>query len=179
MEKDLYAWLWEEAYPAMLDTMVEEFHSGSYPEGQPWNVLDAEMVKQMWLEFSDTGDVTNRTGLETARALVLNNVLRLYVNTEVAGHTARRAEDVVEDYEIGDLDAFVSWAIDTPEGDWRISDYGLDKLLDIAVKLKHAATPGRMVMYIDHILHVTHMRSDLASWFIEGGRDTLNCLAES
>ena len=173
-----YSWFWEEAYPKERADMVAEFNAGV--PTQYWPVLSAEEVRKTWREFTGSGSVANKLSLEAMRVLVLRNVVRLYINTEIAGHTERRPLDVLEDENIEEakLDEFVSWAIDTESGAWRISDYGLDKLVTIAVKLQAATTPGRIVMYIDAILNVTHQRSDLAALFIEGGINTLNLMAE-
>lgn len=171
-----FAWLWEEAYDAELDAMVAEYTSGAYP-AQPWPVLPATEVEQIWCEFSDTGDVADHAKLDTLRELTLRNIVRLQINIELAGHTPRPPKDVVENHDIPDVDAFTDWAISTEEGAMRISDYAMPKLLDLAAKLKTATTAGRKVMYLDGVLHTAHQRSELSGWFIEGGLATLNRLA--
>lgn len=169
-----FEWVWETAYPTELALMISEFNSGV--PTQPWPLLPATEIPQIWREFTGTGTVGNIARLDELRDLVLRNVVRLYINTELAGHTGRNPEDVIEGEGI-ELEPFVSWAVDTESGAWRISDYGMDKLLGIAAKLRMAVTPGRKVMYMDAILNVTHQRSDLAAWFIEGGISTLNEMA--
>jgi len=158
-----------------LVQMVAEYQSGL--PTQPWPVLPADAVKQIWLEFSNTGTTQNLQQLEEFRILVMRNISRLYVNTVIAGHTEMHPEHFLEDTGITDIDGFVSWAIDTEDGHWRISDYGLPKLMTIMGKLHTAATPGRKIMYIDAVLNVVHQRSDLAGLFIEGGIATLVELA--
>ena len=44
-------------------------------------------------------------------------------------------------------------------------------------QLRKAKTPEEKIVIIDQILNVAHQRSDLASWFIEGGSYSLSKLS--
>jgi hypothetical protein len=65
---------------------------------------------------------------------------------------------------------------DDEKGNWRISDYGLDKIGRYVVALLEEENYNKKLAWIDCILNVAHQRSDLASWFVEGGRKTLSFL---
>jgi len=64
-------------------------------------------------------------------------------------------------------------------GTWLISDYGLDKMEAIALQLlKNNLSPEEKLLLADQMLNVVHQRSDLAGWFVDGGRRTLDNLSE-
>ncbi|KKL61340.1 hypothetical protein LCGC14_2196320, partial [marine sediment metagenome] len=54
-------------------------------------------------------------------------------------------------------------------GSWPISDCALERLVPLALDLIGGASPDELIMVIDEVLSVAHERSDLASWFFEGG----------
>lgn len=66
---------------------------------------------------------------------------------------------------------------DKKTGQWRISDYALDKLYSLANDLLKTSSSDEKLVIIDTILSVTHQRSDLAALFIEGGQQSLNMLS--
>lgn len=59
----------------------------------------------------------------------------------------------------------------------ELSDYGLRPLQNLATELYGENDPNEKVVIIDKMLNVVHQRSDLASWFIQGGIDTLSALS--
>jgi len=58
-----------------------------------------------------------------------------------------------------------------------ISDYGLNPLLTLLGKLLRSEVAEESLVIIDKMLNVVHMRSDIASWFVEGGSDALSSLS--
>jgi hypothetical protein len=58
-----------------------------------------------------------------------------------------------------------------------ISDYGLQPLLTLNSQLVRAVKPEDKVVVIDKMLNIIHQRSDIASWFVEGGSRSLNQLS--
>lgn len=76
---------------------------------------------------------------------------------------------------------FFDYYMNDPEGKMGgfISDYGLQPLLDLLVQLLRSTDDRETVMLIDRMLNVVHQRSDIASWFVEGGSHALAQLSGS
>lgn len=172
-------WLWHEKYPEIQERVGLEYGSNQYPR-QPWAIFPAARLKKIWRESAE-GFIRDEKGLQHLADLVIENTLRLHINTELAGHSSSDprdcAEAILDIANNDELEKFVDWCIETPEGGWRISDYGLDKLLRQAVAIRGAVDPFAILVEIDKALNIAHQRSDLASWFIEGGSHTLSELS--
>ena len=76
----------------------------------------------------------------------------------------------------GYIEDFFDWTVDA-DGTWIMSDYGLKPLYEFLYELKNAKSPEEKLVAIDKMLNVAHQRSDLASWFVEGGSRALNQLS--
>lgn len=68
---------------------------------------------------------------------------------------------------------YTYYSIDS-EGNDIMSDYGTDPLVKLAFQLAREDEAEKKVVIIDKMLNVVHQRSDLASWFIEGGSAALS-----
>jgi hypothetical protein len=66
---------------------------------------------------------------------------------------------------------------DPKEGQAYISDYGMQPLLTLVGELRREIKPEDKLITIDKMLNVVHPRSDMASWFIEGGSHALSQLS--
>lgn len=64
-------------------------------------------------------------------------------------------------------------------GQLLLSDFGLPKLLDLAVEIIPQQEPTEIIITINKILDVTHPRSDLAELFIHGGSDSLDDISNN
>lgn len=158
--------------------MVAEYNSGRYALA-PWRVVPAARLTRIWESAAELGFVRDEKGLDQICGRMIENYMRLSVNTTIAGHAnSNMDEELSECFDTEEeREAFVHWAIDTDKG-WRISDYGLDKLFIICAALKEATEPMEKLLLVDMALNITHQRSDLASWFVEGGTWTLSRIAE-
>ena len=58
-----------------------------------------------------------------------------------------------------------------------ISDYGLRPLQELVSDLMRADTAEKELVIVDKMLNVVHMRSDIASWFVQGGSTALSSLS--
>lgn len=75
-------------------------------------------------------------------------------------------------------DKFLEYYVEDPEsGQAYISDFALDKLMDLTFKLYREKKPENKVVIIDQILNVVHQRSDIAGWFVQGGSKSLSTLS--
>lgn len=162
----------------MLAVMIEEFRSGS--DRAPWRLVQAKRLEKIWTDVADQGVVRDEKGLNLIKERFVENYSRLSVNTVLAGHAEYSFQEELEE-SFGtpeEVEAFVSWAVETEDGGMRISDYALEKLFPLCASALEANDPGEVLVLCDLMLSVTHQRSDLASWFVEGGQATLNKLAE-
>lgn len=64
-------------------------------------------------------------------------------------------------------------------GQARISDYGLKPLQELAGQLLNTHDSSAKVVIIDRMLNVVHQRSDMASWYVQGGTKSLFTLSAS
>jgi len=60
---------------------------------------------------------------------------------------------------------------------WFISDFGLKPLLTLLSQLMNTTNPEQKLVVIDKMLNVIHQRSDIASWFVQGGSQALSQLS--
>lgn len=72
------------------------------------------------------------------------------------------------------LDYFYNYYTTDSKGIDIRSDYGTKPLIQLAFELKRENNYPQKVVIIDKMLNVVHQRSDLASWFIEGGSQALS-----
>jgi len=79
------------------------------------------------------------------------------------------------------IEKFLWYYIEDPDsnGHMRISDYGLQPLVDLTSKLRSTDDLSRKVVLVDRMLNVIHQRSDIASWFVKGGSNALAYLSAS
>ena len=66
---------------------------------------------------------------------------------------------------------------DPKTGHLYITDYGLTALMTLGSKLYGENIPEKKLVIIDKILNVVHQRSDMASWFVQGGSNALSDLS--
>ena len=172
--------LYVEYFESTKTEMLQEFAGKALGATQPWEVVSNKKIQKIWDAFVATGRVDNVTGMQAISAKIVENITRLAVNTELLGHTQIDPKDSFSEIaEPGaDLEAlaerYAEYAVDE-KGALRISDYGLGKLWKIAERLVRArGNPELQLKLVDAVLHVIHERSDLPSWFIEGGRASLD-----
>lgn len=72
---------------------------------------------------------------------------------------------------------FNYYLTDPKSGHLYISDYGLKPIMQLTSELYVENNPEKKVVLIDKILNVVHQRSDMASWFVQGGSSALSDLS--
>lgn len=76
------------------------------------------------------------------------------------------------------MERFMYYYCEDPDsGQAYMSDYGLEPLLNHMSKLIKTHDYSEKLYTIDKMLNVVHQRSDLASWFVEGGSKSLSKLS--
>lgn len=154
---------------------------------QKWETIPFSTFKRQWEEFIKWGYVkpTYEKTLQKIQDVITKNVLKVTVNTELAGHTPHDPTyDWIE--HLGDnfpkdkieyIENYFGDFIEDENGQLRISDYGLESLQKKVLELRKIHDPAKKLVKIDEILNVIHQRSDIAGWFIEGGTRALNKLS--
>jgi hypothetical protein len=150
---------------------------------QSWHVIPAGKLIREWKYNQQTGLVHNSI-IEELSESIIENYCKLYINTVLMGHTSMSPYSFIEacipeEWDEEELDNDLEdyeWFACDEEGSWRISDYAIDKLFPLIIELLTEDNPNTKLYIIDKILNVTHQRSDLARWFVEGGSSTLSSL---
>ena len=164
----------------MVATLVEYKEKLVTNEYQSWEVLKFHDVRLLWREYAQKGLVLRERLMGRVVDQVVKNIVRIRINTELCGHTQIGSEEILESYgfEDLDLDSNYYFFIDKGSGHWRISDYAMDSLWEKAVALLGAKSLEEKLVLVDQVFNITHRRGDLASWFIEGGSESLDMLKE-
>jgi len=170
-----------DTYYQMKSEVLHEFIKN--PRGkQPWRVIPAGRLKKIWKDYATYGVIRDIQGLDEIATHMINNIMKLQVNTELAGHSMTQPKEIYEEVGIRYTekrdDMFGDYILDQ-NGQWRISDYGLPKLMDLVFKLGNATDSREKLLIIDQMLNVFHQRSDLPAMFVEGGGVTLDELYEN
>jgi len=135
-----------------------------------WQTIPAKLLAGVWLQFGKLKRI-DINKLDKISDRMLTNIARLRVCTELSGHTSNDPADDLEEmgYNFTEKDLKdLAWYV----GDF-ISDYGLNPLEELYVKIYNADTPEEKLYAIDKALNVIHRRNDLAAMFVEGGTKTL------
>lgn len=142
---------------------------------QPWRTVRAADLIRVHREHAAFGFVAR--GLEEIAGAFVENVLALEANTVLAGHTeADPAALLADEFPGADFEGIEDWISDG-RGGWRISDFGLDALHDLSLRLLCAEDDGETLAILSAMLGVAHQRSDLAANFVEGGSRTLDVIS--
>lgn len=72
------------------------------------------------------------------------------------------------------MDNFYSYYSVDSKGIEIMSDYGLKPLVTLAFQLRKIDEDKEKIVTIDKMLNVVHQRSDMASWFVQGGSSALS-----
>jgi hypothetical protein len=168
------------------DLLQEILHEWRINKGkknvtQSWSLIPSKMLIKEWDYNSKTG-LTHDKIIEKIQDICIKNYVKIYINTVLFGHTSISPfgyaecwldeEETEESFEEW-LEDFEWFACDK-WGDWRISDYGLDKIGSFVISLLEEEDSNKKLFWIDQILSVAHQRSDLSSWFVEEGSKTLS-----
>jgi hypothetical protein len=173
-----------EKYDGHLDSAYNNILSGAKAakegEIQKWNPIPLSRIKHTWQSYSELGFVRNARVVDDIADDIVQKIATLDANTTLMGHTPIDPVEALDAYGLKMSNALSDKLTDyltTEKGNWRISDYGLEKLQKIAVDIIASKTPEEKLLLIDRVLNVVHQREDLAAWFVEGGRNSLDELA--
>ena len=179
-----YSDIYHEELSSIVSEVMYIFESVGPDENstarQEWYTIPLYKIKKTWEDSYKYGFVRNEKQLEEIRNLFLSNVAKVHVNTEILGHMDHAPDELVDILEEMDktIDDFYDHRgcmefFDDSNGAPRLSDYGLKPLIDIAVRITDSTDPMETLGLIDQGFNIVHQRSDIASWFVEGGTSSL------
>lgn len=175
---DLYDKLEDVKY-GILDDFLKNKKRGI--KKQPWTLIPFARLRKIWEDYMAYGHVRDTRGLEMIEDIIQTNILKLYVNTQLVGHTSVDPSEDFDSFNYSEQDREDFADHIDKFSDYAFSDFGGSRLglLTLLQQLRKAKTPEEKVPIIDQILNVVHQRSDLASWFVEGGSSALSQLSGS
>lgn len=182
MEHEDVIWLLQDQEDEVLIRTLEEWDKNRSVPGarQSWPIIPAdEYLKQHELLKTKQVDpemiqVFQNLAVDTYLRLCVNNILMDHESVDSYEYVTNRWPLPITDFEFEKfMENYEDWACDR-YGRWFISDYATGELGKWIVQLMQEENPNKKLMYIDQVLSVTHRRSDLSSWFIEGGLSTLD-----
>lgn len=166
-------------YDRSLDDIVGGFTaSGHSPEWRPsWNKIPAARLKRIWLDYGKTGVLRDEKGMQKIADQTMDLIARLDAANGLAGHDNFDPIEGTEHVLTEPQRKALAGAMETKDGTWLVSDYGLPYLKKIYSQIFRAETPEQQLFAVDRALNVVHQRGDLASLFVEGGSKTLTEIA--
>ena len=179
MDWDLYD-IFEQTKRDVLEGFLEDRRNGI--KEQPWQTVPFARLKKIWEDFMTYGVVRDTRGLDMIQDIIQTNIIKLYVNSELCGHSSINPEEDFEEYGYTQEDKNDFYDYINNISDYAFSDLNGGKRLGLTTLLSHlrkARTPEERVPILDQILNVTHWTSDLSSYFVEGGSSSLSQLSGS
>jgi hypothetical protein len=167
-------------YEDIIHEIMSEVAHAKPTDRQYWKPLPINRIAKIWSDYMKFNVVRDENGVDDIVNDIVDKIITLDVNTMLLGHTGESPEDVLDDMEIKytpDMIEKLGDYLTDETGTWRLSDYGLDKLKKIAFDLLVEDSYEKKVLLLDQVLNVVHQRSDLAKWFIQGGRSALDQLS--
>lgn len=165
---------------------------------QPWKHIPFPRLKKIWNDFAKTNIVRDENGMDIIVDILLTNIARLYINTVLSGHTREDPNQFINQY-IGYVfkgehkqnsddkelsmteeefdNATDEYFYDEHWKNWRISDYAMDPLINIAIEILREDDYKAKLVLVDRALNVLHQRGDIASLFVRGGTSALDELS--
>jgi len=177
---DIIYSLYEQRDEVLRET-IRDFMEKPLGTYQPWRLIPFIKLKKLFEDALKFGFIRDEKLLDDIEYRLIRNLLKLDVNTELCGHMSSFPEDDITDlgytmekFNEKNNNSNDVYFEDPKSGQWRISDYGLKPLWNIGEKLIREKDDKRKLSLISQFLDVVHQRSDMASWFVEGGSSSLN-----
>ena len=161
-----------EAYVERLDqVLIEMWEAANKGRKYPWTTLNLTRAKRIWNDFMKFGFVRDVKGLENIADEVVDKIVKIDAMTILGGHTPQSPlevlRDLVEDITLSEDELFDLLEDYLP---WKITDYALEPLQKLAVEILGCSVPEVKILAVDQVFNVVHQTSDIASWFVKGGR---------
>jgi hypothetical protein len=144
--------------------------------------LNTSRLKKIWQDYARMGIVRDERGVDDILDDFLEKTVRIDVNNYLSGHASADPMEEFKQNDIPipkDIDDRIDVAIADINGHWMISDYGIEHLQKLLNKAMTSSDYEQKLLALDGMLNVVHQRSDLASWFVQGGRGALQELSSN
>ena len=174
---------WFEARDSFLSNAAQSFFDT--PDKANWKVqmwprVPAARLKKIWTDYARTGVVRDERGMNDISRTIITAIASLDASNAASGHDNFDPRPEVQeaadrDFTDEEWEQFQAGLVDE-SGGWLVSDYGLPKLAPLAQELGMTDDSARQLLIVDQILNITHQRSDLSAWIVEGGKSTLDFL---
>lgn len=178
-------------FELLNNTEFDIFFSIKNKQKVTFDLINPQQYKHALKEFMEFGKIIKfpERIIFDWKDLCLENIAKLSVLTEIHGHSSSFPFDVFWDtfnnlkprkgkeydffyvydildrkYHIDDYVPFFS------NGQPVLSDFGLEPLMRLAVKLIEQTDVNHILVTINMIMDVAHQRSDLSELFLEGGQ---------
>jgi hypothetical protein len=92
-----------------------------YTKNVSWTVIPFPRLRKIWEDYIKTGIVRDESGLEMIQKIITNNILKVNIFTELAGHTPSSPDEDYEEY----IGYFVDEYLDN-----KIKSEFLDKIME-------------------------------------------------
>jgi hypothetical protein len=175
-DRDFAEWFYDSQEEAIRGTLAQYKKLRRQRKYQPWTVVPAAKLIKIWTDFGRTGVVRDEEGLNEIAWTITDNIFKLYANTLLCGHTPHSYDEYLKEAGINKAkfeNETDDWFTDPVSGHWRLSDYGLEPLLNLIPKIKNASKPEDKLFALDRVFNIIHQRSDLSAMFVQGGNSTL------
>jgi predicted nucleotidyltransferase/8-oxo-dGTP pyrophosphatase MutT (NUDIX family) len=172
-----------ERYDSIIDEIVGSFRAHRDRKRKwlvNWPLVPAARLKKIWTDYAKMGFVRDEAGMREIADAMFDGVVRLRISNEISGHAMVDMREAIKDH--GHEFTDKQWerlvdGMETKDGRWYVSDYGLPKLERLLFQLAAAETAEAQLLVVDQMLNVVHQRGDLAAMFVEGGSKTLTDIA--
>ncbi len=174
-------YLYYEKLDEKLYDIIKEFKNSKEGQTIKWVPMNISRLSKIWRDYSKFGVVRDERGIDDIIDNFVDKIITIDINTTLMGHSTIDPIDFlndegIEDITEEDLERMSDFLVDK-NGQLIISDYGLNKLKDLAAKLLDSKPYEEKLLLLDQVLNVVHQRSDLASYFVQGGRVALDNLS--
>lgn len=94
--------LWDEydsVYYDQLTTLIDNVVDKDL-KTQPWRVVPFQRIKKIWTDWSRLNFIRDEKGMNMIADIVINNIVKLDINTMLAGHTPYNPKDELEERDV-------------------------------------------------------------------------------
>jgi len=165
---------YEDAWGEYVESFIKQWYSDYSKNDEKHYSNDPDQLEFDWQSKNGDG---KRKEIETNERIENSFLLSKLEDTD----PKRTDPTKLKKYLMGELmEKFMWYYIEDPDiGQARISDYGLKPLQELAGQLLNTHDSAAKVVVIDRMLNVVHQRSDMASWYVQGGTESLFTLSAS
>jgi len=149
---------------SLINETLSQFRSGM--KKQPWTLIRPWDLTRLYRDWSQ--GIENEEIIEEVISIVIENLRKILANSYILLHTFAISKQKLERWQefTGD---------EAKHGRWTDQPEKLEKCLNAFFK---ARTYADKMIALDTTIGIVHGIGSMASWFVGGGDDTLNYIAQ-